>query len=397
MKTPFVIRPMTEDDLEQLFRIRQIAFFDNTDTTDPSIIEHHLKMLPYRYGCFIDGELASTATWWPYRVMFYGERRRAAGLASVSTALAHRRKGCVAALLSDGLVRARDEKLAWSFEHPFDPRYYARFGWETVRNGNLFRVPTEHLFTRISSHTTMRQVDPDDENNRARFAEIHAAFAKPYNFMMTRDDGLRDTWEMFFHGAIWQENHRVNVFLGEHAYAILQMQRGPEGQVVDVIDYAYDAPAGRQELFNLLGQFHGQSQFIDILLPSDDPLTMDWCTFAAKHPNSLQARIVDVIEALQMTRPEQAVSFTLDVEDTFCDWNNGVFEVDASPTGTAARATTKRADIELGVGTLARILSGSLDVRNAVRCGLLGGDESAIKALGLLATHACHLPTADYF
>ena len=397
MKTPHVIRPMTKDDLEQLFRIRQVAFFDSTDPTDPFIIEHHLAMLPYRYGCFIDGELASTATWWPYSVMFYGEKRRAAGLASVSTALAHRRKGCVAALLADGLRRAREEKHAWSFEHPFDPRYYARFGWETVHNGSLFRVPAEHFFTRMTSPTTMRQVDPDDEDNRARFAAIHAGFAKPYNFMMTRDDGLRDTWEMLFHGAIWQSNHRVNAFLGEHAYAILQMQRGPEGQVVDVVDYGYDSPTGRQELFNLLGQFHGQSQLIEILLPDDDPLTMDWCTFATKHPNSLQARVVDVIAALEMTRPEREVAFTLQVKDTFCDWNDGIFALDASAAGSSAKETTIAPDISLDVGTLARILSGSLDVRVAARVGLLAGKEDAIKALGALATHPCHLPTADYF
>lgn len=397
MTTRHVIRPMTEGDLEQLFRIRQIAFLDPTDPKDPAVRAHHIAALPYRYGCFIDGELASTASWWPYEVMLYGERRKASGLASVSTALAHRRKGCVEALLADGLQRARDAKMAWSFEHPFDPRYYARYGWETVHNGTYVRVPTEHFFTRIKANTTMRQVDTRDEANRAKFAAIHAAFAKPYNFMMTRDDGIQHTWDHLFHGAIWNTSYHANSFLGEHAYAILNIQREEGRKVVDVIDYGYASPAGRQELFDLLGQFHGQCHFIDILLPNDDPLTAEWCEFSRAHPNALQARVVDVIQAFELTRPTSPAKFTVAIEDTFCDWNQSTFEVDAGPDGTRATRSDDPADIELTVGTLARILSGSLDIKAAARFGLVKGSVASLEALGQLATHPCHLTTADYF
>lgn len=393
-KHALYIRAMEPRDLDELFAIRQLAYLDTSDFADPAIRAHHLQRLPYQDGCFIEGKLASSASWVPFGVTMYGRAHEAIGLASVLTSLEHRRMGCVRALLGHGLRRAHEQGVAWCFEHPFDTRYYSKYGWAAISSGLFFNVPVDRFPCAHAS--PMRRLPHDQAETVEVLRGIHAAYAARYNFMMLRDGKARPEWTSMLQGTPWHPKPHTLVWASQAAYVILELERGA-GQRARVLDWAHSSPEGRAHIFELLGLLKGQAQEVTLQLAMDDPLISEWSNFCCPHPDPLQARIVDVVAALELVRSRRAISLVLDITDDFCPWNHGRFKVAVTPESAQASACEEPADLMVDIRKLAKILSGSLPVHTAHANGLISGDAVHIDALSQLDLGLPHLPHADYF
>ena len=392
----FEIRGVREEELDELFELRQVAYLDTSDPSDPSIRAHHTAMLSYRDGVFEGGKLRSTACWLPFELHIGGRVVEIAGLASVATAIEARRRGYVEALLHHGLKRAHERGIGWSLEYPFDTRYYHRYGWDTVANGVFVKVPVER-FRALGGVAEFERVCPPDDAAIARMQEIYSRSARAYNFTHTREDAVRPAWKALTEGMFWSAEPRYT-FLGEEAYVVLTIARGGAGQTVHVEDWAYESVEGRRAIFGFLAGFAGQAPWIELQLPTDDPLVWEWAGFMCPHPDPLHARIVDVEAACRGVSVGSGFEVVVEVRDDFCEWNRGVWRIFERGGVSCVEPWAGAPEVVVDVRGLARLLGGSASASAASRMGLATGGEPAITALAeLSAGRASYMSLADYF
>ena len=391
---PVTIRQLDAGDLEQLFALRQISFLDRSDFSNLDVRARHAARLPYTHGHFWGDKLTSAAVCYPFAMFLAGRRVRVGGLASVLSAPETRRRGFVRALLGDILEKLQGGGVGWALEYPFDPGFYARYGFASVPTGSEVTFPVETLF---SGPAPAAERFYGDAVEAAKVLEpIYDVWARGYSFTLTRDTTARPTWE-----RILRTGNRFCYLLAE-AYAVMELEQTGKTQTLIVHDYAFTTPAGRTELFRFLGSFYGQAELISLQLPSDEPLAFD---LQARHTNELpglQARIVDLQAALEPLPCPTEKEFTLQVTDPFCTWNDGVWNVTLAPTGSALTPSRKppalSLDMSLDIGTLAQLLCGALSGAAALRAGRAEGDPGVAAALASLAgNHTSFMPSSDYF
>ncbi len=388
-----MIRPLTEDDLPQLFAIRQVAYLDTNDYSTPEARQRHMDRLPYTWGHFEGDTLTSAAVVYPFEMYLAGKLVPMGGLASVLSAPEHRRRGYVEALLKDALTRLHTQGVGWCLEYPFDPRYYARYGWQSVPSGSVVACPSEKLFGGRAPDA--KRLTKDE---LGRLEPTYARWAAGYNFTRKRGERVHGSWPTIL-ARPWETRERF-VYELDGAYCVLSLAYDDAADVMTltVEDYAYSSPAGRDRLWRFVGSFHGQADAVRLHLPGDEPLLFGLQGYVAANRSIFQARVVDVTRTLGGLPSEDAISFTLGVRDDFCAWNDGMFGLELSPNGTRAEKTEGSADVSLDIRALALLLSGSVNARTAQRTGLAEGDLRYIEALVSLAGgRTSYMALADYF
>jgi predicted acetyltransferase len=380
------VRALQEGDLDQLFAIRQLSFLDRSNFGDEAVRARHAARLPYTFGHFSAGKLTSAAVCFPFEMFLAGRRVRAGGLAGVLSAPEMRRRGFVRALLADILGRLREDGVGWALEYPFDPRFYARYGFASVPNGYEVAAPAEKLFAGAAPDAERVSEDAAD-----RLETIYDAWAQHYSLTLARDTRARPTWSRIL------EEGRFCYLLPD-AYAILELRERNATQTLTVHDYAFASPAGREALWRFIGAFHGQADLIRLHLPADEPLAFDMQRHHSNRVPLLQARITDLGAALgPLVSPSEA-SFTLRVRDSFCGWNDGTFRVALGPTGSTVTPSQGTPELSLSIGTLTQLVTGALSAAAALRVGLAEGDAGVAHALtALSAERTTFMPSSDYF
>ena len=393
MIVPKTVRALVENDLEQLFAVRQVAFSEPADLSDPGTLERYKKRLPYTRGYFDEDTLTSAYTLFPFEMFVAGQRVKMGGLAGVASAPESRRRGHIAKLLEDALEQLRVAGVGWCLEYPFDPRFYARYGWQSVSSGSLVKVPSETLF--VGRAPDAVRLNPDDVE---QLKPIYKRWAQGHTFTLSRDDEARPDWARLIRQP-WEARDRL-IYKLEDAYCLLEMRENEttEHTELHVHDYAFSSPNGRRDLFTFLGSFHGQADVIDLHLPSSEPHLLDLQAYVYKNTHALQARVVDVKLALEALASPTRMVFTMRVEDDFCDWNNQTFEVTLGEKNEVARAQSATPDLTLDIRTLPLLLSNSANAQTAWRAGLLEGDLEAAEALTALGgEQVAFMPLSDYF
>ncbi len=383
------VRFLTGDDIDAAMPIRSFAFGHPMSQDHREFLE---RILAYVLGSFEGGRLASLATMWPFTAYVGGTRQGLGGLAAVATAPTERRRGHVAALLRRWFEVLHERGVGLSADSPFDPRFYARYGYQSVSHGHLVKLPVSVLATAEPYEAV--EVDPDDHS---QVGPIHAQFASRYSLALTRDDGTRGGMNYATQPPGLDE--RIVTALVGDAYASAWVDRSSEPYLF-VRDYAYTSPAGRRRLLAYLASFAGQVDHVLIMLPPGDPLTAMYGDRYLQRMHGLQVRVVDLPATLAGLSAPAEAEFTLSLTDPDCPWQDGVFRLRLGPDGceaTLAPAGTT-ADVSLGPLGLAAALFGAQDPRSLLATGVAEGDVAALDALaGLLSRHPVYMPRADHF
>ncbi len=234
------IRVLQEADLEQLFALRQVSFLDHSDFSDETVRARHRARLPYTFGHFLDDKsgdkLTSAAVCYSFEMFLAGQRVRVGGLAGVLSAPETRRRGFVRELLKYILEQLHQDGVGWALEYPFDPRFYARYGFATVPTGYEVTVPAEKLFQGAAPDATRLT-----GNVEAALAPIYRTWAAGYSLTLTRDTPARPSWSRIL-------NEDYFCYLLDDAYVIMELGASGSAQTLIVHDYAFTCPAGRERL-----------------------------------------------------------------------------------------------------------------------------------------------------
>ena len=69
----------------------------------------------------------------------------------------------------------------------------------------------------------------------------------------------------------------------------------------------------------------------------------------------------------------------IDVNDSFCAWNNGRYQLQAGPEGASCKPTKAKPDLTLSAADLAAIYLGGATARTLAQAGRVEGDSEAIQ------------------
>ena len=188
---------------------------------DEAAREHIKSRLTLTTGYFVDGNLGSAITLYPFEMNWAGRSVRMAGLAGVMSGPEYRRQGHVRALLLDAFERLYEKGITWSLEYPFDPAYYARFGYQSVPNGRWLELPCQALLQ--GKPPPAERLEKEDLD---KLKPIYEAFARNFNFTLRRKSDVKGEWTRLIKSP-WETRERT-AYLLEDAYCIFDFRYGKE-------------------------------------------------------------------------------------------------------------------------------------------------------------------------
>lgn len=155
------VRPLTEDDTEQMERQFREAF-GSWDPPDPPVSMH----APGKrwWGVEDGGRIVATALDRQYDSWFRDVRVRTAGIGGVTVAAEHRGRGLVRPMMTALLEAARERGAVVSTLYATAPGIYRSLGYEAIGSLDTVRVPTAALRTEgpQGAGVTVRRGEPSD-------------------------------------------------------------------------------------------------------------------------------------------------------------------------------------------------------------------------------------------
>jgi predicted acetyltransferase len=346
---------------------------------DEGVASFRRVLAPDRVHAAFDGtDVVGTTAAYPFQMTIPGGPVATAGITIVGVSPTHRRKGILTGLMKQLLEHAheRSEPLAalWVAEETI----YGRFGCGVASiNGEIridrerthYRRHLDRLEARQVSHeealesfpgvyeqvapTTVGMVERSRDWWETRLLsdkEHDRMGAGPLVRVLFRRDGGTAGYALYRHRTEWAEGRSKSVVEVKEAIGI------DLGATAGVWRYLFD--------IDLMAQIHAE------YIPIDHPLFFvlaESRRLRYRVADGIWVRLVDVETALRARSYASGEQLVLDVRDSFCPWNEGVYRIEE---GEVSRASGD-ADLHLDVRELASAFLGGFSFAQLARAGLV--------------------------
>lgn len=375
--TDVTLRTLVEADLDAFVDLRAHTWgYHDRDATRAA----QRSRLNTTLGAFdADGRLLASAAGHRLETFVAGRRVPLLAIAAVQTVPTARRRGLAARLLARLLERGHEAGIGWSLLYPFDPRYYARFGWQSLPTGVRLSLPAR--WWQPLAPVAAEQVRGD---LRTGLQPLHLRCAAGWSFTGARTDGPWDDWD----GLQPDPGRRVAAYALEDGYAVVRVRdEAPQIVTLQLIDGSWCSPAGRRNVLALLGAYRDQVDRIELELPRDDALVWDWGDWWTSATNDTRmARVVDLPSAFAaIPAPRDLPEATFAVRDRVARWNEGSWRLRPGRDGCALEPARGSVAATLDVRALPLLLGGAATPDAVVRAGLAEGEHAPLATLAALA------------
>ena len=393
-----VIRPIVADEIGAMDLTMGYGFgHDN----EPESLPHLLAITPLeRTRCAFDGgELVGSLGAFALELTVPGATVAAAGTTMVAVRASHRRSGLLRAMMRAHIddTHERGEPLAslWASES----QIYGRFGYGLA--AYMCSITIEKARTSL--------LDPPDSAGRLRMIQTEEASEllprvyervwrdRPGHFARTppwwEHQRLYDPkWAREgaskFRYALYEEDGEARGYL---QYRVKPASSGPgvaDGTLIVIELQGVDARAHHALWHYAFG--------IDLIktieafdMPADE--TLPWLVADSRRvrrslADSMWIRLVDLPRALEARAYSVAGRLVLRVEDEFCPWNSGTWELEGGPDGAKCRPAQETPDLSMTARELGAIYLGGNRLQTLARAGQVHGDAAALRRADAMFT-----------
>jgi predicted acetyltransferase len=381
------LRPIKEEEFEAFWRAGSSAFgnttLENIDD-ERAIIDFDLTLAGF------DGEdIVSTTAFFAYDLSVPGAQVPAAGITWVGVRPTHRRKGLLTQMMDRQLKDVHERNIPVAILWASESLIYPRFGYGNGALGAELRI--------ARGYTDF--ADPVQPAGRCR--------------LVSRDEALA-TWPVLYakravvqpgmhsRSETWWNHHSLAKQDPDKAkeatfYVQYEEDGAPLGYVRYTVrsDWNDNFPDGKlsvEELISLTDSAYAALWHyifgIDLISTYEAPKCrvdepLFWMLaeprrLVTRIYDALWVRLVDVPAALEVRGYANEGSIVLDVDDPFCPWNTGRYELQAGPEGAACKATSAKPDLTLTASDLAALYLGGATARTLAQAGRVDGDPDAI-------------------
>lgn len=330
---------------------------------------------------FVDGQIATTYSFWPLQVRLDGRAVPMAGVTQVSTHPAHRRRGYLRAVTREHFEQMHEAReVAIAGLHPAWMAIYQRYGYGTVNVRATYRVEPRHVQFHHPLPLPGRVREIDVASEFGLLVEVYRRFREDRTAMIHRGRAMWDA------GPLQEPAPGLGQVIlayeedgAPQGYVVYTHGRAaqPSKSVLHVMDLFALTPAAYQALWQVMGGYDNIDEIVWDNAPVDDPLSLMLVEPRLLHTSlrdGIMARLVTVEDALAQ-RPYAAESaLRFDLVDTFCEWNHGRWSVATTTEGgEVSHIDGQDVDVTLTPDTLASLVFGRYSASEAHRAGLLEG------------------------
>ncbi len=172
---------------------------------------------------------------------------------------------------------------------------------------------------------------------------------------------------------------------GYAAYHIIENwnERGPD-HTLEVEEICGSTPLAWASIWNFLLHYPMVRTVKYPMAWADDPLQdllADPRALSMQQTDHVWVRLVDLARAIPLRTYAAPARVVVRVDDDFCPWNSGAWQLELSGTGGRATATDDAAEIELGIADLGAAFLGGSRIARLAASGRITGSAGAIDLL----------------
>jgi predicted acetyltransferase len=344
-----------------------------------------------------EGEIVGGYGLLPFGQFFGGRSVPAQGVTAVAVHPAWRRRGIAGALMRDCIALSREQGAALAPLHAATVRLYRRLGWE-VCSQTLRQIVRTAALVGLSGSGTVRAT-PDraaiEAMRHAHLARWDGPLDRPDWYLSVEwDPGGSETLRSEYG---WYEGDDLT------GYVRYEAERDAGGWIrLRVQEFIWTTQDALRGLLGFLGGQESQSSdvvFVHSAVTDASPLL--WLLPEPHRTLEVQAflcwmqRIVNIDAAMRARGWPEGAAGCVELEVT--DPITGVERVVLEVEGGSGRVTPGGSGaIRCGIGALSAWYSSALRAQDAVRLGLLEGEQTLITAMdGLIAGGLPWMP--DFF
>ena len=321
---------------------------------------------------FDEGEIVGVAVWFPSDIVVPGGTLRMAGVGDVGVLPTHRRKGLLTRMMDLQLTEFHEAGIPLAGLFPSESIIYGRFGYGVASFDERWTIERQHTAYARPFEAKGRVRFATKEEARGVFPEIElrALATRPGAFPLSAAD--RD--------IMLADPESIRGGASAHFHVVYESDGGAEGfvtyrlkdETVLVSTLMWVTDDAHAALWRYCFDIDLRTTTEARRCPVDDPLPWmlaDPGRLKREVHEGLWLRLVDVAQALAGRSYSRDGGLVLGVADSFCPWNEGTFELEASGSGAECRRSTRSPDLVLSAADLAAAYLGGVAFSTLARAG----------------------------
>lgn len=280
------------------------------------------------------------------------------GIAGVCCLPASRGKGYAGECLRYSLDRMREAGQAVSMLYPFSWEYYRQFGWEWIGVTRAYRVETRSLPSSPESEYVHAAMPLD----REKVMKCYTQYAHRYRGLLARtakhwNTILDDTDTNYTYTYLYERDGETEGYL---------TLRDNSASLTNLREFIALTPRALAGLLGMLRRYDMQIEKFGWRAPENDLLWnryYHWAIQTTIQP-SVQARVVDVVAALQEWQPDPGKrgELTLKIQDEAARWNQGVWRIQFEDGRVSVRESSANPQVEMDIQAFSQAYFGTPDI-----------------------------------
>ncbi|MGI8651306.1 MAG: GNAT family N-acetyltransferase [Geodermatophilaceae bacterium] len=374
------LRPFTADEFDAAFACLSEGFGEDITEVEGD----RMVFEPERTLGLWDGDrVVATSGIYSRDITIPGAVVPLAAVTLVSVSPTHRRQGVLAAMMARQLSEVHERRIEpIAALYASEGSIYGRFGYGLASYQGQLKGDTQSMRLRPEVDTGNGRVYPVDEK------DFRSAAIPFYDEIRPQTPGLLSRkdrwWDSLLLDPEKQRNGRSARRYLLHAepdgtvtgFALYRRKAdwadaGPDGTVI-VIELHATHTAARAALWRYLLSMDLVRHLSAPLAGRDDPLRhmlTDARAVGMSQGDALYVRLVDVGAALAARRYPTTIDLILDIEDQFCPWNAGRWQLTGGPSyGRCDRCEGDR-DLAMTVETLGAVYLGDTSLGTLAAAG----------------------------
>jgi predicted acetyltransferase len=303
------------------------------------------------------------------------------GVTSVGVLPTHRRRGVGSALMRRQLEGLHEQEVPTAYLWASEGSIYQRFGYGLGSVAAAFEIDREDT-------GLLHPVEPAGRMRLIEQPEAMKVFPSVYERVRPTRPGMTDRDEHWWNaGFLDIEAYREGA--SPYFYAAYETAEGLDGYVVYRVKESRDHRGGFENVLaveellsatddayaglwrycfgvDLVGKVTGWKR------PVDEPLLhmlTEPRRLGLQIRDGTWLRLVDVGTALEGRGYGAEDRLVLGIDDGFCAWNDGEWELDGGADGASCRRTDRQPDLVLDASTVACAYLGAVPLRTLARAG----------------------------
>lgn len=314
--------------LEQIHELGSYAFNSNHTKEQRDIYLKKNESID-NYVDEVDGQVTSQIVSYPYQVTINGQVMGMSGIGDVATYPEARGTGSIRLLFEAIFNDLHEKGTELSYLAPFSQTFYRKFGYENIFDYDEIRIPKETIVQIKPEKTgSIKRVSWENKEVQETIKELYRKTLGTHNGSLVREDYW---WDFVL---TFNQGRRLAIAYDDKKQACGYIVYGLIGASEFMIyEMSYTNLFGLKKLMTFVSSHSGSfDEFVSTNLP--DPRIIELFTetqnIVRKTHSSMMARIVNFKEFIEKfnfkSSPTKEIVY-LEVIDSTCSWNNGIFKL----------------------------------------------------------------------